>query len=148
MKKSLPYRINAVTSPENGILRIAFDDGWTSVVDLAELIRSKSALYPLLNAEIFAQAAAGEWGFDVTWDNGGDLTLDSRLVRELAEQQTGGPLAQFEQWIQRNGLSLNTAADALGMTRRMIAYYRTGSHPIPKTVLLACKGWETEHARK
>jgi hypothetical protein len=31
-------------------------------------------------------------------------------------------------------------------TRRMIAHYKTGSRPIPKTVLLACKGWEVEQA--
>lgn len=28
------------------------------------------------------------------------------------------------------------------MTRRMIAHYRSGSRPIPKTVQLACIGWE------
>jgi transcriptional regulator with XRE-family HTH domain len=49
--------------------------------------------------------------------------------------------------MQRNGLSLQTAADSLGMTRRMIAYYRTGSRAIPRIVGLACKGWEAEHRR-
>jgi hypothetical protein len=34
------------------------------------------------------------------------------------------------------------------MTRRMIAYYRTGSRPIPKTVQLACIGWETLQQKK
>ena len=42
----------------------------------------------------------------------------------------------------RNQLSLSSAAEALGMTRRMIAHYRSGSRPIPKTVQLACVGWE------
>jgi hypothetical protein len=34
------------------------------------------------------------------------------------------------------------AAEAIGMTRRMIAYYKNGSRPIPKTVWLACLGYE------
>ena len=34
------------------------------------------------------------------------------------------------------------AAEALGMTRRMIAHYRTGSRPIPKVVGLALRGFE------
>jgi len=50
--------------------------------------------------------------------------------------------------MRRNGLSLATAADSLGMTRRMIAHYRTGSRPIPKVVALACKGWEAEHGHQ
>jgi dipeptidyl-peptidase-3 len=32
----------------------------------------------------------------------------------------------FETWMTRNGLSLTTAADALGVSRRMISYYKTG----------------------
>jgi len=39
-----------------------------------------------------------------------------------------------------HGLSLNAAADALGLSRRMIAHYRTGSRPIPRVVALACEG--------
>ena len=46
--------------------------------------------------------------------------------------------------MKRNDLSLATAAEALGMTTRMITHYRTGSRPIPRVVGLACKGWEAE----
>ena len=52
----------------------------------------------------------------------------------------------FSAWMDRNGLSLTTAADALGMTRRMMAHYRTGSRAIPRVVALACMGWEIERA--
>ena len=40
--------------------------------------------------------------------------------------------------------ALTDAADALGLSRRQMAYYAGGKHPIPRTVLLACKGWEVE----
>ena len=63
----------------------------------------------------------------------------------MSRQQAGLPTAsEFNDWMQRNGLSLQTAADSLGMTRRMIAHYRTGSRPIPKVVGLACTGWEVQ----
>jgi len=50
--------------------------------------------------------------------------------------------------MQRNGLSLASAAESLGMTRRMIAHYRTGSRPIPKVVGLACLGWESRRRQR
>lgn len=48
----------------------------------------------------------------------------------------------FGDWMRRNGLSLTTAAAALGLSRRMIAYYKTAEKPIPRHVWLACLGWE------
>ncbi|MBI4755809.1 MAG: hypothetical protein HY778_10445 [Betaproteobacteria bacterium] len=39
-------------------------------------------------------------------------------------------------------------AEALVMTRCMIAHYRTGSRPIPKAIRLACIGWEAQRARQ
>lgn len=44
--------------------------------------------------------------------------------------------------MHRNGLSLNTAAEALGISRRMVSYYRTAQKAIPRTIWLACLGWE------
>jgi hypothetical protein len=44
--------------------------------------------------------------------------------------------------MDRNKLTLDAAAKALGMSRRMLAYYRNGEKPIPKYVWLACLGWE------
>jgi len=39
-------------------------------------------------------------------------------------------------------LSAAAAARALGLTRRTIIYYHTGSKPIPLVVGLACEGFE------
>jgi hypothetical protein len=39
---------------------------------------------------------------------------------------------------------LKEAAEALGLSRRQVAYYASGEHEVPRTVLLACKGWEVE----
>jgi transcriptional regulator with XRE-family HTH domain len=53
---------------------------------------------------------------------------------------------EFLQWRLRHGLSLNETAAALGVSRRMVAYYSNGEKPVPKPILLACKGWEVSHA--
>jgi hypothetical protein len=44
--------------------------------------------------------------------------------------------------MHRNQLTLDTASEALGISRRMLAYYRNGEKPIPKHIWLACLGFE------
>ena len=46
----------------------------------------------------------------------------------------------FRAWMEAHALTLDGAASALGLSRRMIAYYASGEKPIPKTVLLATEG--------
>jgi hypothetical protein len=106
-----------------------------------------AALAPLKNAATFAQVRPDDWGHALEWPNGLDIGAD-RLY-ELSREQAGLPTAsQFNQWMELHHLSLADAARALGMTRRMMTHYRTGSRPIPKVVILACKGWEAETARR
>ena len=45
-------------------------------------------------------------------------------------------------WVLRNGLSLSGVAQALGISRRMVSYYRTAAKAIPRSIWLACLGWE------
>jgi hypothetical protein len=144
MKALQHHRIQTAEPLADGRLRVTFADGWTAVAELAAFVDQRPVLRPLL--AVFERATVGEWGFDVSWDAGGDLTIAATALRTLAEQQTGGPVGKFNDWMRRNGLSLSAAAESLGMTRRMIAHYKTGSRPIPKTVLLALKGWEAEQA--
>jgi predicted transcriptional regulator len=40
------------------------------------------------------------------------------------------------------GARIDTAAKALGVSRRMVAYYDKGEKPIPRTVALATKALE------
>lgn len=44
-----------------------------------------------------------------------------------------------------HGLSLSKAVDALGVSRRMIAYYSNGEKKVPKPILLACRGWDVRN---
>jgi hypothetical protein len=43
--------------------------------------------------------------------------------------------------MEAHELTLDSAASALGLSRRMIAYYASGEKEIPKTVLLATEGY-------
>lgn len=62
---------------------------------------------------------------------------------EMALEQNGPTDAvEFIRW--RYGLSLSDAAEALGLSRRQVAYYASGERPVPRTALLACKGWEAQ----
>lgn len=91
---------------------------------------------------VFEQVVIEEWGHGLDWPGGLDMGAD-RLYQMCREQAGLFSPSAFDGWIKKNRLSLTTAADALGMTRRMIAHYRSGSRPIPKTVQLACIGWES-----
>jgi len=50
-------------------------------------------------------------------------------------------------WIDKHSLTQERAALALDVSRRMLNYYLSGAKPIPKTVWLACLGWETTCAK-
>jgi hypothetical protein len=50
-------------------------------------------------------------------------------------------------WMHHNHLTLDTGSDALGISRRMLAYYRCGQKPVPKAIGLAMVGWESLHKR-
>jgi hypothetical protein len=78
-----------------------------------------------------------------------DLTLASDNLRALILEQAGEySHQQVIAWMARHGLSLDAAAEALGISRRMLAYYRSGEKPIPKTVGLAMLGWEAQRGLK
>jgi hypothetical protein len=52
----------------------------------------------------------------------------------------------FQAWRARHRLSLSAAAEALSLSRRMVAYYCSGDKPVPRHILLACTGWEVIQA--
>jgi len=122
-------------------LVITWSTGETLACDLATTVKHHAALASFGDPAVFSQVAVEEWGHGLDWPDGLDLGAD-RLYQLCREQAGLLSPAGFDEWIKKNRLSLSTAAEALGMTRRMIAHYRSGSRPIPKTVQLACIGWE------
>ena len=126
-------------------LEIGWSTGETLPVDLSDL--AQPPFDALRTPDFFARMTRDEWGHGLDWPDG--LGLGADRLHELSRRQAGLPTAsEFNDWMQRNGLSLASAAESLGMTRRMIAHYRTGSRPIPKVVGLACLGWESRRRQR
>lgn len=47
--------------------------------------------------------------------------------------------AEFRDWMQRSGLSIRTAAERLGLSKRTIIRYSKGQTPIPEVVARLCQ---------
>lgn len=48
----------------------------------------------------------------------------------------------LKRWRRRSGLAVAVAARELGVSPRMLSYYESGSHPVPRTVQLAVEALE------
>jgi hypothetical protein len=145
MREKLP-RIEALRVLNDMRLSLRFSDGWKTIVALEVFVSKFESLAPLARPTIFARAKIQEWGTGVTWDDEGPLSIASTTLYRLAAEQSDSDARRFDAWMITNGLSATRAAQSLGMTRRSIINYRTGSRPIPRYVMLACKGWEIEQA--
>jgi predicted DNA-binding transcriptional regulator AlpA len=138
------FRISAVKVSEPYKLTITFGDGAIMTVDLKETIDRIPALSPLKGEDLFRCVGIEEHGLSVEWRQG-ELDMAGDNLRAKAVEQAGGiSHERIWDWMRRNNLSLDTAADALGISRRMLAYYRSGQKPIPKHIWLACVGWQAQ----
>jgi hypothetical protein len=125
-------------------LSLQWSDGTKATLDLDELLKDK-AYRPLRNPDVFVRAHIGEWGHSVEWPSNVDLSAELLWLETLSA--TGHrDTREFLEWRLRHGLSLSRTAEALGVSRRMVAYYSNGEKPVPRPILLACKGWEVSHA--
>ncbi len=136
-------RLTSVKFAGDQAVTLRFESGKTFAVDLRELVQGSKGLKRLRDAEVFARVVLGEGGHSIEWP--GDLDVGADTLWELALRQNGhADAAEFIRWRWKNSLSLTKAAEALGLSRRQVAYYVSGEHEVPRTVLLACKGWEVE----
>jgi hypothetical protein len=140
MKKQAA-RLASVKVADGTFLHVAFSDGRAMRIDMSQIITSYAAFATLSDPKEFATVQVADWGWSLEWDCG--ATLDSDRVIDLALEQSGMMNnVTFRRWQDQHGLSLSAAADAIGLTRRTVSQYRTGARPVPRTVILACRGWE------
>ena len=134
--------ISSVKAIGGHSIEVVWKGGTASEVRLAEIIREDKALSPLADKALFSQVKPGLWGHSVVWGDKIDIGADTLWT--MAHEQAGlaMPTGAFNLWMERNNLSLSAAAEVLGISRRMVIYYRMGHRPIPKMVGLACKGHE------
>ena len=138
-------RIQSVRAGAPYVLDLLFKDGLRAHVDLRDTLARYRSLQALLDAALFMTAHVGEQGASVAGGEGDLLELAANNLRALAFEQQGHASNQsLIEWMVRHKLTLDAAAQALGVSRRMLAYYRSGEKPLPRTVALACLGWEVE----
>lgn len=139
-KKSLP-RIAAVAADKKSLtLRIQWKDGEESRVDVSGLVNTFRVYEPLrASPDLFRNVRLGEFGTDVVWNDAIDMAADT--LWRLAQEQSGVTMSSdaFKHWRERKAYTLDTAAQALGLSRRMVAYYEQGAKPIPRVVALATR---------
>ena len=136
--------IVAVRAKVPATLVLRWSDGTRAAFDLSGMLRAK-AFGPLRNPSEFTRVRVGEWGHSVEWLSGAELSAET-LWLETLSASGHKDAREFLEWRLRHGLSLTKTAEALGLSRRMVAYYSNGEKPVPRSILLACKGWEVSHA--
>lgn len=123
-------------------VRVAWSDRIIVDLDLTTVIEGR-AFAALHDPDEFAQVEIGDWGHSLVWSSGAEIGAD-RLWLETLSATGRDDVRAFLEWRLRHGLSLSKAAEALGVSRRMIAYYSNGEKKLPKPILLACRGWEVD----
>lgn len=144
MSKPTLIRAVRVTAPLT--LEIDWSSGETLGVDVSRLVSRFKFYAPLKDSAVFATAKADERGHAVSWSGNIDMGAMRSMNWHALRPASGVPRRSTRGWSATASRSI-AAADALDMTRRMIAHYRTGSRPIPRVVSLACEGWEVRRAR-
>jgi len=90
---------------------------------------------------ILSPANVANYGWTLQWDCG--AYLDSDRLLEMGLEQSGlHENVNFRRWQDTHQLSLTDAAQAIGLSRRTVSQYRAGARPVPRTIALACLGWE------
>ena len=142
-KRTLP-RIEAVSpGPKPLMLIVRWRDGEESRVDVSGLVETYRVYAPLRQSpKLFRHVRVGEHGTDIVWTDEIDMSADT--LWRLAQEQSGATMtaAAFKRWRERKAYTLDTAARALGVSRRMVAYHEQGQKPIPRVVALAAQALE------
>jgi DNA-binding transcriptional regulator YiaG len=142
-KKVLP-RIAAVSADEKPMtLLIRWRTGEETRIDVSGLIQTFRPYEPLRRSrELFRQIRLGEHGTDIVWND--EIDMSAETLWRLAQEQSGATMTPraFKEWRERKAYTLDAAAEALGLSRRMVAYYEQGEKPIPRVVALAARALE------
>ena len=133
-------KLTALSVTGDHSLCLTWDDGRVGNVDLSGVISARKALRGLADPAVFARAALSADGWSAEWPGG--IDFGALQLRRWADEQAGEamPAAAFRAWMEGHGFTLDRAAEALGLSRRTIAYYLSGEQPVPKTVMLATEG--------
>ena len=143
MSDEVTHVIESVQPADGHVLIVVWQGEKSARIDLAETVRTRP-FAALATPEIFRQVQVGDWGHSLVWPGEIEIGADSLWLDSLSAWGRDDTRT-FLEWRLRNGLSLSGAAEALGLSRRTIAYYSSG-RTVPRSILLACKGWDAMKA--
>ncbi|MFJ4247758.1 DUF2442 domain-containing protein [Pseudomonas sp. NPDC089741] len=137
-------RLSAVQALSDFRLALTFIDGQELTLYLGEDIQAYPGLKPLLDPEVFATVTMDDEGWTVEWlERDIQIGADTLYMDALAQNAADENTRIFIDWRARTGLSLNQAAEALGVSARSISRYSNGREAVPRSLALACLGWDS-----
>jgi hypothetical protein len=133
------------------VLHVTWQDGSRSRHDLSPLISGQDWAAALRDPATFRTAQIQDNGWQIVWP-GTDAALSAAGLWDDAHPP---PLtaawmsaADVTAWLREMHWSFAQAAEALGISKRMLKYYAAGTHAVPKTVWLAAMHLAAERARR
>lgn len=135
-------RLSAVQVLPDYRMALTFIDGQQLILDLSHDLQAFPGLQPL-QGRGFEQAELGDDGWCVEWPELDiQIGADTLYLDALAQNASDENTRIFIDWRARTGLPLNQAAEALGVSTRSITRYSSGREPVPRSLALACLGWD------
>lgn len=135
-------RLSAVQALSDYRLALTFIDGQQLTLDLSHDLQAFPGLQPL-QGTAFEAASLGDDGWCVEWPEPDiQIGADTLYLDALAQNASDENTRIFIDWRARTGLPLNQAAEALGVSTRSISRYSSGREAVPRSLALACLGWD------
>ena len=136
-------RLRAVQARPGHVLELTFIDGQQFFLDMTKDVATYPGLKPLQAAKAFKGATVGDDGWTVEWPELDiQIGADTLYLDALAQAAPDENTRIFIGWRARTGLNLSQAAEALGVGTRSITRYSNGREAVPRTLALACLGWD------
>lgn len=142
-------RLKSVQALKGRKLDLTFINDQKFVLDMNVDIQNFPGLRPLQVEDAFMQAEIGDDGWTVEWvDLDIQIGADTLYLDAQAQTAKDENTRIFIGWRARTGFPLALAAEALGVSTRSITRYSNGREATPRTLALACIGWEALQVRE
>jgi hypothetical protein len=138
------HRVASVEADSDTLkLTLRWKNGSVTVKDLRRDIERRPAFAMLRDPKRFRRVRVRDHGYAIAWPKTGvELAADALWYdahpSELPFPDEVMTAPDFRHWMGERGFSLSAAAEVLGLSRRAVAYYASGSRRIPRLVFLAC----------
>lgn len=135
-----PPNVKSIRPGVGRVLIVTWKNGTESPVDVSEHLEAYPLFVTLRDTdEAFHRVRVGEWGWNAHWTD--DMEISADTLWRLALEQGAHWLRA---WRDAHRMTQAEAAAALGLSLRMLRHYETGEYLLPKTVRLACAGFDAQ----